>query len=80
MIFPKRFEMEGLNTDELEVKLVCLDENGKVCQETYENLAELNEYYDISVAGWNGPMADKNRKGEWCIRFETDEVNAKMSV
>jgi hypothetical protein len=76
VIFPKRFEIEGINPLSVPVKLV-RSVNGKLTEVVYENFEAFQAVYTVSE--FSGPMACK-LKGEWCVRFECHAANRQLSA
>jgi len=80
IVFPKRFELEGLDPREVQVKIVVLAGNQYI-QKIYKNLDDVPA--DTGLRNLYGPFADKIYKSEhdwkWCLRFENNTAYNSFS-
>ena len=76
MKFPKRFELEGLNPRQVRVKIVVLAGDMWITKE-FSNLAAISA--DVGLMQLCGPFADKDSKGNWCLRFENKAACTALS-
>ena len=76
MKYPKLFEMEGLDPEQLKVQLVRVGEDGRFTEQVLDNIRFTKPIFESEK--FVGPMAGKI-DGEWCIRFECKETYKKLS-
>lgn len=74
--FPRRFEMEGIDPLTVKCKVVhCVE--GRLFENMYDSVEMAS--YIVCLSTLCGPMADKDRDGNWCVRFESKKAYKALS-